>query len=143
MVRDAIMKANFPVDLEREIAGAYHNFIEKRYGKNADVAVRSSATAEDLPGASFAGEQESYLGIRGAKGAARRRARDDGVFIHGSRDLVPRRPRIRPFEDRAFGRRAENGAFRQGVLRRDVHARHGIRFSERGFDQRFVGSWAK
>ena len=67
MVRDAIMKARFPVDLERDIAGAYHNFIEKRYGKDADVAVRSSATAEDLPGASFAGEQESYLGIRGAK----------------------------------------------------------------------------
>ncbi len=67
MVRDAIMKANFPVDLKRDIAGAYHNFIEKRYGKDADVAVRSSATAEDLPGASFAGEQESYLGIRGAK----------------------------------------------------------------------------
>ena len=67
MVRDAIMKADFPVDLERDIAGAYHNFIEKRYGKNADVAVRSSATAEDLPGASFAGEQESYLGIRGPK----------------------------------------------------------------------------
>jgi len=67
MVRDAIMKANFPVDLERDIAGAYHNFIEKRYGKDADVAVRSSATAEDLPGASFAGEQESYLGIRGPK----------------------------------------------------------------------------
>ena len=41
--------------------------LEKRYGKGADVAVRSSATAEDLPGASFAGEQESYLGIRGEK----------------------------------------------------------------------------
>jgi pyruvate,water dikinase len=67
IVRDAIMKAPLPVDLERDIAGAYHNFIEKRYGKNADVAVRSSATAEDLPGASFAGEQESYLGIRGPK----------------------------------------------------------------------------
>jgi pyruvate,water dikinase len=67
IVRDAIMKASLPVDLERDIAGAYHNFIEKRYGKDADVAVRSSATAEDLPGASFAGEQESYLGIRGPK----------------------------------------------------------------------------
>lgn len=67
MVRDAIMKAPLPMDLDRDIAGAYHNFIEKRYGKDADVAVRSSATAEDLPGASFAGEQESYLGIRGSK----------------------------------------------------------------------------
>jgi len=64
-VRDAIMKTEFPEDLSKEIMQAYHT-LEKRYGKNADVAVRSSATAEDLPGASFAGEQESYLGIRGA-----------------------------------------------------------------------------
>ena len=42
IVRDTIMKAEFPVDLDREITGAYHNFIEKRYGKNADVAVRQA-----------------------------------------------------------------------------------------------------
>ena len=41
--------------------------MEKEYGKNADTAVRSSATAEDLPGASFAGEHETYLNIRGEK----------------------------------------------------------------------------
>ena len=40
--------------------------MEKEYGKNVDVAARSSATAEDLPGASFAGEHETYLNIRGA-----------------------------------------------------------------------------
>ena len=39
--------------------------MEKEYGKNVDVAVRSSATAEDLPGASFAGEHDTYLNIRG------------------------------------------------------------------------------
>ena len=39
--------------------------MEKRYGKNVDVAVRSSATAEDLPDASFAGQQETYLNVRG------------------------------------------------------------------------------
>jgi len=58
------MKTEFPGDLTKEIVAGYRT-LEKRYGKNADVAVRSSATAEDLPGASFAGEQESYLGIRG------------------------------------------------------------------------------
>ena len=41
--------------------------MEKEYGKNVDTAVRSSATAEDLPGASFAGEHETYLNIRGEK----------------------------------------------------------------------------
>jgi len=66
LIRDKIVATEFPKDLNDDIVAAYRNFIEKRYGKNADVAVRSSATAEDLPGASFAGEQESYLGIRGA-----------------------------------------------------------------------------
>jgi pyruvate,water dikinase len=65
-VRDAIRKGRFPKDLEEAIVTEYKK-LESEYGKNLDVAVRSSATAEDLPGASFAGEQETYLGIRGAK----------------------------------------------------------------------------
>jgi len=65
-VRDKIMKTEFPEELAYEIKRGY-KILEKRYGRNADCAVRSSATAEDLPGASFAGEQESYLGIRGAE----------------------------------------------------------------------------
>jgi pyruvate,water dikinase len=65
IVRDRMNKAPFPKDLIAEIRAGYR-IMEKRYGKNIDVAVRSSATAEDLPGASFAGEQETYLGIRGA-----------------------------------------------------------------------------
>ncbi len=65
-VRAAIERTKFPSDLSAAITEAYKE-MEKRYGKNVDVAVRSSATAEDLPGASFAGQQESYLGIRGAR----------------------------------------------------------------------------
>lgn len=65
-VRNAIYRTKFPKDLADEIFAAYVQ-MEERYGKNTDVAVRSSATAEDLPGASFAGQQESYLGIRGKK----------------------------------------------------------------------------
>lgn len=64
-VREAIRRTPLPPDLENEIIRAYEQ-MEKRYGGNTDVAVRSSATAEDLPGASFAGEHETYLGIRGA-----------------------------------------------------------------------------
>jgi pyruvate,water dikinase len=64
IVRDKMNTAPFPEDLIAEVRAGYHA-MEKRYGKNIDVAVRSSATAEDLPGASFAGEQETYLGIRG------------------------------------------------------------------------------
>ena len=64
-IRQAIRRARFPHDLETAIAECYQE-MEHSYGRNIDVAVRSSATAEDLPGASFAGEHETYLGVRGA-----------------------------------------------------------------------------
>ena len=65
-VRKTILEAELPEELKDAIAKAYKNLC-KRYGRNADVAVRSSATAEDLPGASFAGQQETYLNIKGEK----------------------------------------------------------------------------
>lgn len=64
--RNLILNANIPEDLKREIISHYKE-LEKKYGKNCDVAVRSSATAEDLPGASFAGAHETFLNIRGEK----------------------------------------------------------------------------
>ncbi len=63
-VREEILKADLPDDLNDAITGAYA-LLEQKYGKNRDVAVRSSATAEDLPGASFAGEQETFLNVQG------------------------------------------------------------------------------
>jgi len=64
-VRAVILKAQLPSDLKKEIHQAYAKLC-KFYGmKNVDVAVRSSATAEDLPDASFAGQQETYLNVRG------------------------------------------------------------------------------
>ncbi len=66
-VRDIIQNAEFPEDLEEEIRESY-DMMERIYGANVDVAVRSSATAEDLPDASFAGQQETYLNIKGAEG---------------------------------------------------------------------------
>src|SRR3989339_56932 len=65
-VREAILKAHFPKNLADEIIEAYKHMC-KEYGANTDVAVRSSATAEDLPDASFAGQQETYLNIRGER----------------------------------------------------------------------------
>lgn len=62
--RDLTMKGKFPEDLKKEIIEAYEKLCEE-YGENTDVAVRSSATAEDLPDASFAGQHESYLNIKG------------------------------------------------------------------------------
>ena len=63
-IRDMIGNASYPRELEEEIRTAYRE-MEKRYGENIDVAVRSSATAEDLPTASFAGQQTTYLNVRG------------------------------------------------------------------------------
>ncbi len=63
-VREIILNAKFPEDLEEEIKKAYAK-MEEEYYPNVDVAVRSSATAEDLPDASFAGQQETFLNITG------------------------------------------------------------------------------
>ena len=63
-VRSLIYNAEMPGDLRDEIVKAYRRLCEE-YGENTDVAVRSSATAEDLPDASFAGQQETFLNIRG------------------------------------------------------------------------------
>ncbi|MGE5655873.1 MAG: phosphoenolpyruvate synthase [Actinomycetota bacterium] len=62
--RALILNAPFPVELEQAIATAYQKLCQ-RYGRDTDVAVRSSATAEDLADASFAGQQETYLNIHG------------------------------------------------------------------------------
>lgn len=66
-VRNLIMKSELPDDLTQEIALAYEQLSKNYSVKNVDVAVRSSATAEDLPGASFAGAQETFLNIAGEK----------------------------------------------------------------------------
>jgi len=63
-IRDLIKNTPIPKELEEDIRRHYRE-MEFRYGENVDVAVRSSATAEDLPDASFAGQQETYLNIRG------------------------------------------------------------------------------
>lgn len=58
-IRELILSGSFPQDLQAEIINSYHKL------GGGDVAVRSSATAEDLPDASFAGQQETYLHIKG------------------------------------------------------------------------------
>jgi pyruvate, water dikinase len=61
-----IMEAKVPKDIEQAIKSRYEELC-KREGEQVYVAVRSSATAEDLPDASFAGQQETYLNTRGAE----------------------------------------------------------------------------
>jgi len=61
-IRNLIKSGEFPEDLKNEILSAFQK-LKEEYGEDLTVAVRSSATAEDLPGASFAGQQETYLNV--------------------------------------------------------------------------------
>jgi pyruvate,water dikinase len=64
-IRNMIRNTKFPPELSKMIIEAYYQ-LSAQYGQETtDVAVRSSATAEDLPDASFAGQQETYLNVRG------------------------------------------------------------------------------
>ena len=128
-VRAAVLKAELPKDLKELIAKAYAE-LEKKYGKNIDVAVRSSATAEDLPGASFAGQQETYLNVRGV-----------GDVIFFTRKCI-----ASLFTNRAISYRADKGfshfdtALSVGIQRmvRSDLAASGVAFTidtETGFDK--------
>ncbi len=86
-IRQAILESPLPADLEASIRRAYAKL------GGADVAVRSSATAEDLPDASFAGQQETYLNVRG-----------DGALLHACRSCF-----ASLFTDRAISYRAGRG----------------------------------
>jgi len=65
-IRDLISHASMPPELEEEITSSYARLSQRYEESLLAVAVRSSATAEDLPDASFAGQQDTYLNIRGA-----------------------------------------------------------------------------
>ena len=136
-IREKIVATEFPEDIKEAIRKA-HIEAEREYGKNADFAVRSSATAEDLPGASFAGEHETYLNGRGI----------------GDAMLAIRKAMASLFNDRAISYRVDKGfdhfkvALSVGVqkmVRSDL-ACSGIMFSldtETGFKDVVIinGSW--
>ncbi|HWS94784.1 MAG TPA: phosphoenolpyruvate synthase, partial [Mycobacterium sp.] len=64
--REIVYGAGLPDDLAAEIVAAYR-MLQDEYGEEVSLAVRSSATAEDLPTASFAGQQETFLNIKGSE----------------------------------------------------------------------------
>ncbi|MBP6859098.1 MAG: phosphoenolpyruvate synthase [Candidatus Magasanikbacteria bacterium] len=66
-IRKMILQGKFSAEVEKQITDAYKELCKFSKKSNVDVAVRSSATAEDLPDASFAGQQETYLNVRGEK----------------------------------------------------------------------------
>ena len=128
-VREIILKATLPQDLKDAVAKSYLK-LEEKYGKNVDVAVRSSATAEDLPGASFAGQQETYLNVGGI----------DDVLVSTKKCIASL------FTDRAISYRQDKGfshldaALSVGIqcmVRSDISS-SGVAFTidtETGFDK--------
>lgn len=135
-IRRLILRGQFPEDLRTEILGAYQA-LRRRAGGNA-VAVRSSATAEDLPHASFAGQHESFLNVRG-----------DAALLRACRRCM-----ASLFNDRAIAYRERNGfpdmkvALSVGVqaMVRSDRGGAGVMFTldpESGFPQvvRIEGSW--
>jgi pyruvate,water dikinase len=129
-VRRAILAGRWPAAVEQAIRTAYGELCEQAGKNDLGVAVRSSATAEDLPDASFAGQQESYLNVVGA----------DAVI------LACRRCYASLFTDRAISYREAKGfahddvALSVGVQRmvRSDRAGSGVMFSidtESGFER--------
>ena len=130
-VRDLVFEAELPQDLKEEIISHYHQMPKKfGYDENPDVAIRSSATAEDLPDASFAGQQDTYLNIRGEE-----------MIIHACKRCF-----ASLFTDRAISYREDKGFGHfdvylsigvQKMVRSDS-ASSGVMFSidtETGFDK--------
>jgi len=128
-IRQWIIDTPFPAEFERDIRAAYAE-LEKQAGGEIAVAVRSSATAEDLPDASFAGQQETFLNVRGL----------DNVLL-AIKDVF-----ASLFNDRAISYRAHKGfehskvalsAGVQRMVRSDIGA-SGVMFTldtESGFNK--------
>jgi len=87
-VRAWIMETPFPAPLDNAIEAAWDELVE-RSGKEPSVAVRSSATAEDLPDASFAGQQETFLNVRGLD-AVRRKIHEVFASLYNDRAIAYR-----------------------------------------------------
>ena len=123
-IRERVAAAPLPAAVARELEAAYGS-LSRLYGEEAtDVAVRSSATAEDLPTASFAGQQETYLNVRG-RAALDTAVRDCLASLFTDRAILYRAGNgFRPPGGGALGGRPEDGAERPRLGRGHLHARY-------------------
>jgi hypothetical protein len=140
-IRDLFKQGEMPEDVSQAITAAYKDLADRYEAKDVDVAARSSATAEDMPEASFAGQQESFLNVSGT----------DALLAACQKCMASL------FTDRAIAYREEkgfehmkvalsvgvqkDGPFRSGRFRGIVHPGHGFRISGCGSDQRGMGPW--
>jgi len=89
LIREAVEAAEMPKEVENAIRGEYQKICDEAGVPDVEVAVRSSATAEDLPDASFAGQQDTYLNIRGIK-AVLAAVKSDWASLYTDRALYYR-----------------------------------------------------
>ena len=108
-VRRQLVGAALPDDLQAEIIAAYHQLCEGA-AEPVDVAVRSSATAEDLPDASFAGQQETYLNVQGEAALLGKLQALLCLSVYRPGYFLPAGQRIRSFEGRSLDRHPAHGA---------------------------------
>ncbi|MGB5337760.1 MAG: phosphoenolpyruvate synthase, partial [Gammaproteobacteria bacterium] len=128
-IRGWILEVPFPASLDAAIDTAYAE-LEREYGTDCSWAVRSSATAEDLPEASFAGQQETYLNVSGVA-SVKRAIRRVFASLFNDRAIAYREHHQFKHEDVALS------AAVQKMVRSDIGA-SGVLFTidtESGFDQ--------
>ena len=135
--RAIVYDAGLPGDLADEIEAGYRS-LQDEYGEHVGLAVRSSATAEDLPTASFAGQQETFLNVPGVRQAARGLPEVLRQPLHRPVGPLPGRPGVRPVPGGAVDRRHEDGAVRHRLVGGDVHPRHRVRLPRRGLRHRLL-----
>ena len=126
--RDRLRRRHSPMTSQRRSSPRYRR-LQEEYGEEVSLAVRSSATAEDLPTASFAGQQETFLNVRGDESLLDACRRCFASLFTDRCHPLPHRPGLRPLQGRAVDRRDEDGALRPRL-------RPGVMFSldtESGF----------
>ena len=133
--REIVYGAGLPEELAREIIAAYRR-LQEEYGEDVSLAVRSSATAEDLPTASFAGPAGDLPQHPRRREPARRLPPLLRQPVHGPRDPLPHRPGLRPLRRRAVDRNHEDDPLRPRRFRRLLLARHRVGLPRRGLHHR-------
>ena len=123
-IRGWLVDAPLPKQLEEEIRSSYQ-WLKGESSSEISVAVRSSATAEDLPDASFAGQQETFLNVVGVD-AVIDRVKHVFASLYNDRRSPTGCTGLRPRRGCAVGRRATHGAQRPGRGGRDVHDGHRV-----------------
>jgi phosphoenolpyruvate synthase/pyruvate phosphate dikinase len=124
-IRGWVIDSPLPDNLQQEISVAYRAMSAN--GKEATVAVRSSATAEDLPDASFAGQQETFLNISGLEQVLHSDQAGVRLAVQRPRNFLPGAPGLRTRRRGVVGRDTAHGAQRPGGQRRHVQYRYRIR----------------